>query len=276
MQANQIPQLIALAFAANGNRNAIPEQSQIGVTQGAASFNDGFPPATFTPIPAGGTPPRGGDFNGIFYLITQLQRWQNAGGMFQYNAAFATDPNVGGYPEGAMLLRADMTGFWVNTVDNNTTNPDATDGSASGWVPGFNIGGATLSGLTEGTVTMAPRDAAKSRIFLAGALTSNLTVIFPNWVKDWKVTNNTTGAFAVTCKTAAGTGVTAVQGITTSIYGDGTNLNIDPATFPVTGPSSTRPPAMFIGQTHLDPNNGEIRVWQISPPIWKNSAGVAV
>lgn len=31
-------------------------------------------------------------------------------------------------------MRADLSGFWFNTADNNTTNPDATDGSARNWL----------------------------------------------------------------------------------------------------------------------------------------------
>lgn len=33
-----------------------------------------------------------------------------------------------------MLLRGDGSSFWLNTQDNNETDPDATDGSAAGWV----------------------------------------------------------------------------------------------------------------------------------------------
>lgn len=32
-------------------------------------------------------------------------------------------------------MRADEDGFWFNLVDNNTTDPDATDGSARNWIP---------------------------------------------------------------------------------------------------------------------------------------------
>ena len=80
MQSTQSPTLVPLAFAANGTKNTIPEASQIGITNGAASLNDGFPPLTMTPIAAGGTPPSGADMNGILNLLSQSIRWQHAGG----------------------------------------------------------------------------------------------------------------------------------------------------------------------------------------------------
>jgi hypothetical protein len=131
MQASQTPTLVPLAFAANGTKNTIPEASQIGVTPGAASLNDGFPPLTFTPIAAGGVPPAGADFNGVLNLITQTIRWKHAGGQFGYNAAFAADTNVGGYPKGAILGKAGNNGLWMSTADNNATNPDT---GGAGWI----------------------------------------------------------------------------------------------------------------------------------------------
>ena len=135
MQTNQTPTLLPLPFAANGLRNPIPEASQITITPGAASLNDGFPPATMQPKTQGGVPPDGKDFNGILYELSQTVRWTQAGGQFAFNAAFANDPNVGGYPKYAVLVNAAGTGFWFNEADNNTSDPDATDGSARNWVP---------------------------------------------------------------------------------------------------------------------------------------------
>lgn len=102
---------------------AIPEASQIGIEDGAASLTTGFPPLTFSPIAAGGVPPFGQDFNGLLNQITLWLRWQNAGAPVGYDAAFST--SIGGYPAGAILATAVGLGsFWVSLVDNNTTNPD--------------------------------------------------------------------------------------------------------------------------------------------------------
>ncbi|MBK3786502.1 hypothetical protein G3A43_40595 [Paraburkholderia aspalathi] len=76
---------------------------------------------------------------GILFLLALTIRWVQAGGSFCYDATFANDPAVGGYPKGAVLLRADLAGFWFNLADNNTTDPDATDANdpnaARNWVP---------------------------------------------------------------------------------------------------------------------------------------------
>ncbi|VWB88004.1 putative exported phage protein [Burkholderia aenigmatica] len=223
MQSTQTPTLVPLAFAANGQKNVIPEQSQISTNPGAASLNDGFPPLTMIPRASGGIPPSGFDFNGIFNLLSQSIRWSHAGGSYSWSSAFASDSNVGGYPQGAQLLRADLSGFWLNTVDNNPTNPDATDGSASGWVPGYNYGVTTISGLTNANMALSPMQAAKNKIVLSGALTGSISIVFPAWTKEWVIVNNTTGAFTITATTASGTGVALPTG-QTKITGDGTNI----------------------------------------------------
>lgn len=129
MLASQTPTKTPVAFAASGSRRTIPVPSQVGTTPGAASFTTGFPPLTFLPTAAGGVPPAGVDFNGILNAITAQLRWQNAGGLFKHDADFSSA--VGGYPKGALLLTAGADGLWLNTDDENTTNPDT---GGAGWV----------------------------------------------------------------------------------------------------------------------------------------------
>ncbi|WP_053077741.1 hypothetical protein [Burkholderia cepacia] len=232
MQANQIPTLVPLAFAAGGAFNTIPEASQIGTNPGGASLVDGFPPLTRTPIAAGGIPPSGLDMNGVLNLITQSTRWEHAGGRYAYNAAFAGDTNVGGYPAGAMLMSADGQGAWLSLVDNNSDNPDT--GPGTKWAPSQAYGFSAISGLTNTNVTLTPAQAMKSRIVLTGTLTGNVQVILPTWTREWTIVNNTIGAFAITAKTASGTGVVIPAG-PARVIGDGTNIvqaaeSIAPAT----------------------------------------------
>ncbi|KXJ63053.1 hypothetical protein AXY46_03280 [Achromobacter xylosoxidans] len=111
-----------MPFAQSGTKNTIPVASQIGVTPGAASFTDGFPPLTMTPLAAGGVPPYGADFNGILNFLSSAARWGQAGAGYPYDAAFAAA--IGGYPIGAMLQQAAGGGYWLNLADNNVTNPD--------------------------------------------------------------------------------------------------------------------------------------------------------
>ncbi|WP_157653234.1 hypothetical protein [Burkholderia ubonensis] len=225
MQSNQTPTLVPLPFAANGTKNTIPEASQIGITPGAASLNDGFPPLTFTPIAAGGIPPAGADFNGVLNLITQSIRWAHAGGRYAFSSTFSADANVGGYPAGAVLMSADQQGSWLSLNDNNTDNPDT--GAGTKWVPSHAYGVTAVTGLASSNVTLTPAQAMKSKITLAGTLTANVQIIFPTWTRDWTIVNNTTGAFTVTAKTASGTGVALAAG-QQKITGDGTNI-VQPA-----------------------------------------------
>ena len=129
MQASNAPSKIYTPFAVSGTKNSIPIPSQISTTPGKASYTDGFPPLTLTPVASGGVPPFGADFNGILNAITQIQQWQSGGGTFSYDATWNTDNS--GYPKGALLLKADESGFWFNTTDGNATDPDA---SGAGWV----------------------------------------------------------------------------------------------------------------------------------------------
>ena len=123
MQASNAPTKSAVPFADSGTKNTIPVASQIGVKPGLASFTDGFPPVTMTPLAAGGIPPSGADFNGILNFLSTAVRWSQAGGQYPFDAAFASA--VGGYPKGAILPAGSGDGFWINLIDGNSANPDA-------------------------------------------------------------------------------------------------------------------------------------------------------
>lgn len=218
MDSNSAPGKILIPFANTGGKNTIPVTPN--PTPGGASYTDGFPPLTRTPIAAGGIPPSGQDMNGVLFDATAVARWVCLGGLFEFDAAMSAQ--IGGYPKGSHLLSADETVIWLNTVENNTANPDTV---GTGWVPAVAPGTFAQAGLTGGTVTLALSDAAKSRITCAGALISNSTLVVPNWVKDWTIVNNTTGAFTLTVKTASGTGIAIPQnGAPTLVNGDGTNI----------------------------------------------------
>lgn len=224
MQLINAPGKLILPFANAGSKNAIPVDSQIGIVAGAASLTDGFPPLTRTPLAAGGVPPSGLDMNGILYELSAIVRWANAGGGYVFDATFATDADVDGYPKGARVLRSDGQGYWLNTVDGNVTNPetDAATAISAGWVPDFTNGVASVT-MTGSNVTLTPLQYGRPVIVISGALTANLNLIFPTgMVGEWAVINNTTGAFSVTCKTAAGTGV--VVNSAQAVVGDGTNI----------------------------------------------------
>jgi hypothetical protein len=191
-----------------------------------ASQQLGFPPLTMQPPESGGVPPQGEDFNGAMNQVARVAWWVLNGGGWPFDSTFASNSNINGYPKGATLQAADFQGEWINTADNNQINPDTVGTS---WIPGYQYGQTSVVGLTTGTTTLTPLQAAKNFITLAGALTGAVTIILPNWIKSWTITNNTSGAFAVIVKTAAGSGVTIPQnGTPTRVIGDGTNINQQP------------------------------------------------
>lgn len=137
MQLSNAPSKLVLPFANAGQKNTIPVPSQISSTPGAASYTDGFPPLTMEAVSAGGVPPSGLDFNGLLFAMSATDVWDNAGGGYLYDSAFAA--TIGGYPQGARVLQASGLGYWLSIVDNNTSNPDT---GGAGWMP---EGGNTTS-----------------------------------------------------------------------------------------------------------------------------------
>jgi microcystin-dependent protein len=110
---------------------SIPQSSQIGIENCAASLTDGFPPLTFISASGGGCPPFGQDFNGILNQLSAWARWQGASGPIVYNGTFAT--GIGGYPAGAILQSAKVSGsLWYNTTNANTVDPDTV--GAANWI----------------------------------------------------------------------------------------------------------------------------------------------
>lgn len=131
MLASQIPTKFGIPFASSAGgaySRPVPDASQIGIQAGAASNTDGFPPVTFIPESAGGTPPFGQDFNGLLNQVTKWARWQAAGGPVPYDSAFQAA--IGGYPLGATVAALTFGYVWLSTTDGNATNPET---GGAGW-----------------------------------------------------------------------------------------------------------------------------------------------
>lgn len=220
MQISNTPLKWTLPFAANDGAKVEIPATTADPTRFSLSL--GSPPLTGQPPETGGVPPQLEDFNGAMNQLSRITWWAMGGGPFPFDATWANDSNVNGYPKGGKIRTADYQGDWISTVDNNTTNPDTV---GTGWVPGYNYGTTALTGQTGGTTTLTPAQAVKRTLSVAGALTSNLTIVLPTWLQEWTVTNTTTGAFTVTVKTAAGSGVVIPQNSSpTRVRGDGTNI----------------------------------------------------
>lgn len=233
MQIANIPPKYYVPFAMNDAAKVAIPITTADATR--ASLSLGFPPLTGQPPEAGGVPPQLEDFNGAINQIAAVAWWLMAGGPFPYDSAFASSTYINGYPMGAVVESSDNQGAWLSTMDGNQNNPDTV---GTGWVPAYAYGSTVLGGLTGGTVTLSPLQAAKATLAFYGALTSNLMIVVPNWFSYWEIYNNTTGAFTLTVKTASGSGVTIPQnGSPTRVRGTGTDVlelpeNIAPATAP--------------------------------------------
>ncbi|EDT6779782.1 tail fiber protein [Salmonella enterica subsp. enterica] len=131
MKLNDKPRQLAVPFASTGDKNNIPDKAtQQTKESGNAAYDSGFPPVTMTPISAGGIPPHGKDFNGLMHDITAAIRYVQAGGLYTYNADFAGA--IGGYAKDAILAGVATTAVWLNTIDDNLTDPEGAD--SAGWV----------------------------------------------------------------------------------------------------------------------------------------------
>lgn len=225
--ASQIPTKVQLPWAANAGgsyKRTIPVTSQIGIQNGAASWNDGFPPLNFVPSGAGGVPPYGQDMNGALNAISALTWWYSAGGPISYDSTFQTA--ISGYPAGAIIQSVSLPSIqWRSTTDNNVTNPDT---GGAGWVPATPFTGLSTIPMTGSNVTATLAQYGVQVINITGTLTGSPGLYLPNnLVGKWIIENNTTGNYTINVSTLSGNGVIAGQGFATAIYSDGTNIYYD-------------------------------------------------
>jgi hypothetical protein len=125
----------------------IPTPTQLPANPGRASLNDGFPPANFLSIAAGGVPVDGADMQGILYWLSLYLVALQAGQLPLYDATFAA--SISGYQIGATLGKLSGVGLWTNLVAGNTSDPDT---GGAGWLDGVPAGAGYLDDvLTAGT-----------------------------------------------------------------------------------------------------------------------------
>lgn len=229
MKQSDNPDKILRPWASDGNKNTIPLNSQVGVVAGAASWTDGFPPLTMTPLAAGGIPPSGLDMNGVLHDISAQARWAGAGAGAAFDQTFADAAAVGGYPKGARVLRRDGTGYWISQIDDNTTDPEA--GVTADWLPAEQPGLQPVT-ITSENVTLTPEQYGRRMIVLTGLTTTDLQLFLPDGVPgEWLIINATTGGHSITAKCTAGAGTalvlnkpSATGAAVTSVVSDGVNV----------------------------------------------------
>lgn len=114
------PKLLSKPWASDGLKNNIPAERNGGLAQEAATYAEGFPNITMTPISVGGKPPSGKDMNGVLYEISAHTVWQNQGGRYRFDEAFCQQ--IGGYPKGAVLLNDKGDAEYISLVEQNRIN----------------------------------------------------------------------------------------------------------------------------------------------------------
>ena len=121
------PKLLSKPWASDGLKNNIPAERNGGLAQEAATYAEGFPSITMTPISVGGKPPSGKDMNGVLYEISAHTVWQNQGGRYRFDQSFCDA--IGGYPKGAVLINDTLDTEYISLVDANTHNPNSGNNS---------------------------------------------------------------------------------------------------------------------------------------------------
>lgn len=121
MQSSEIikPTAIQAPFAVNGDKN-IPNYNATGTD--TSSIDEGFLPITSTALSDGGQSPEREDFNGMFYLATDLRVFLQNGGFITFENTVSN--KIGGYPKGAILAYKNANGFgFVESLkENNQKN----------------------------------------------------------------------------------------------------------------------------------------------------------
>ncbi len=118
-----------------------------------------------------------------------------------------------------LMATGDQSGTWGDTTNVNlgTLLEQAITGVLS-------VAQGDVADLTLTDLNGASDQARNAVVILTGAMTAGRNVVVPTSNKVYLVKNSTTGGFAVTVKTAAGTGVAITAGTSQWVYCDGTNV----------------------------------------------------
>lgn len=92
------PTVIPQIWSAGGQHTSIQNTT---TESGRASFQNGFPQETSTPIASGGVPPKRQDFNAMGYIPMSHNFFAQNGGLYTFNTSVSSA--IGGYPKGAVL-----------------------------------------------------------------------------------------------------------------------------------------------------------------------------
>jgi len=118
-----------------------------------------------------------------------------------------------------LQVTGENSGTWGNIVNNGVTS--LVDASIAGTATVTHTDAANY---TLSTANGATDEARQMFLNITGTLTAARNVVCPTASKLYFLRNNTTGGFAVTLKTSAGTGISVPNGKYAALYCDGTNV----------------------------------------------------
>ena len=132
-----------------------------------------------------------------------------------------------------LIGTGEQSGIWGDTTNTNlgTLIDEAIAGVAAITMSDANYTLTVANGATD--------QSRKAVLVMAGTLTAARNVICPSSQKVYIVKNTTTGGFAITIKTSAGTGVSVANGTTALVYCDGTNVELAANVFNTANPTLT-------------------------------------
>lgn len=211
------------ASLSNANASALAGTGIIAV---GTLLSQSVPITTFNSSYVLGDPDRARMFN-----------WTGAGGTITLPSAQTVDNNWFFY------LRNSGTGAIVVTpVGANTINDDSSlsfqpgesaivvsDGTnfysiGFGQSATFAFDYTSIAVAGTGAYTLTGTELNRIAYNFTGLLTGNRSIIVPDTVQQYWVSNQTTGAYTLTIKTAAGTGVIVGAGSRNILYSDGVNV----------------------------------------------------
>jgi hypothetical protein len=172
------------------------------------------------------------------------------------------------------------SGSWGTIVNNGVTSLVDSSVAGTATVTHDNTANYTLS-----TANGATDEARQMFLNITGTLTAARNVVCPTASKLYFLRNNTTGGFAVTLKTSAGTGISVPSGKYAALYCDGTNvvnafdyqstLTANTATNLAGGAAGSVPYQTSAGTTTMlaAGTNGQVLTLAGGVPTWAASSG---
>lgn len=142
--------MVQIPFCNTGNKNTIQLTQQAGQDPEDATYQEGFPPITMLNEDAGGLPPKGLDFNGVFYELSSPIAHYCRGDRIQFDATYAAA--IGGYAKGWVVASNDYQKDYISLVDNNLADPNGTNTTWAVYAGQGSVPTATST--TTGTVKL--------------------------------------------------------------------------------------------------------------------------